>query len=295
MLTKHLNLSREIEISIISPEPGSNLSASHLNNTNGIVPGLLDVQNPEAFLEIPGNDLQVIVDQDSRLGTSIALSRKEQRSRRLERKKQAKILGDKSFHSPDIDRTLLPNEDISMVPKIFLQETFYIELEEVGSNTQETQTDDSIPQIGIIRSLEEILDGVNGICIVGEIGGNASSNGDLSKIEIDHPHQRHTDPVLIYELELIEKHRKREIVTNIFAWILWVLFAASLGCATYYIMLVVIDITNNSTISEVEWSYFILFGLVGPIVTGSAAIMVCCRCGRKEPQNKDPRQEILVI
>jgi hypothetical protein len=57
MLTKHLNLSREIEISIIAPEPDNNLSVSHLNNTNGIVPGLFDVQNPGATLEIPGNDL----------------------------------------------------------------------------------------------------------------------------------------------------------------------------------------------------------------------------------------------
>lgn len=241
------------------------------------------------------------MDQDSRLGTSRALSRKEQRSHTRERKRQSKILGDKSFHSPALDRTLLPHEDISVLPKIALQETFYIELEEVGSNTQETRSDHSIPQVSCIRSLEDILEGVNGIGIVGEIGivdeigGDTSFNGNLSKIEVNCPRQRYTDPVLIYELELIEKHRKREIVTNIFAWILWVLFAASLGSATYYIMLVVVDITNNSAIDEVEWLYFIFFGLVGPIVTGSAAIMVCCRCGIKKPQNTDPRQENLVI
>jgi hypothetical protein len=57
MLNKELSLSRDIEISIIALEPDSNLSVSHLNNTNGIVPGHLDTQNPGVTLEIPGNDL----------------------------------------------------------------------------------------------------------------------------------------------------------------------------------------------------------------------------------------------
>jgi hypothetical protein len=295
MLTKQHSLTGDIEISIIAPELDNNISASHLNLTNGVVPGPSDSQKLGVTLGIPGKDLQAIVDQDSRLGTSRELSRKEQRSRTLERKKQSQFFGDKSFHSPALDRTLLQDENISGLPKVALQETFYIELEEVGTNSGETLSDNTIPHENIEIDLGDILEGVNDIALVGEIGGNANWNGGLSKIEDNPAPQRKSDRVLIYELELIEKQRKREIATNVFSWILWVLFATSLGCAAYYISLVIFDVVNNSEISTIEWSYFIFFGLVGPIVTGSAAIMVCCRCGLKKPQNTGPCHENLVI
>jgi len=142
---------------------------------------------------------------------------------------------------------------------------------------------DSIPPQDLDLNLTNILDAKSEMQ---EVGGNQI--GADTWLELESPvEKKNGDALTIYNLELAEKQRKRAIVTSVFAWLMWVLFATSIGLSVYYITLVVLDYLHHSEIGTLEWGCFVFFGLVMPIVTGSAAILICCRIGRANGKPKD--------
>lgn len=152
----------------------------------------------------------------------------------------------------DLDLTLYHDEEVSVQNSATLRETFFIELEDIGTNSDEHVGSDSNVQENAGLYLSNILESNSN-----EVGGSAMNDPDLS-LEFPVEFTQNVGSAKdIYLLQLGEQERRRRVARGVFAWILWVLFATSLGLAVYYITIVILDYIHHSEIGVVEWALFV--------------------------------------